>query len=320
MRPQNKEDGMRRTTKSAIALLTLICHVSLWAIETEVVDGMTWRYCFSADDGVLICAVAQDTRGSVTIPASLGGKAVRHIADGTFRHHHGITCVSIPDGVASIGYDAFAGCSNLTHVTIPATVTHVGRRAFASCNEALYDTATIPGVRLVGRWAVGAARELSGPLDLSGVRGVAEDAFFGCTNVTQVRFSNDAVTIGDKAFEKCASLTDVSIPASVTFIGRSAFYGCAKLKDFAVAAENPRYDVENGYLCDRQSGKKCQIGPYLYLSAEDEPCQATCYKPPMFEDFMCTTARLVGQGMVCAVCIAYVALYCFGSALSGKVK
>ena len=305
---------MRNRTKAAITLLTLSCHVSLWAMQTEVVGGKTWSYYPSADGGVCLYAVGRNTCGSLAIPATLGGKTVRHIAAGAFKHCGGLTSVTIPSGVRNIGYDAFAGCSNLTHATIPATVTHVGRRAFAGCNEALYDTATIPGVRLVGRWAVGATAELSGPLDLSGVRGVAEDAFFGCSNMTKLKFADGTVTIGDKAFEGCTRLTGVSIPASVTFVGRSAFYGCASLKDFVVAANNPRYVVEGGCLCDRQSGKKCQIGPNLYLPAENELDQTTCYKTPILKEYMCTTAKWAGKGLAIVVYTAYYAFCIFGRA------
>lgn len=39
----------------------------------------------------------------------------------------------IPDGVTSIGEEAFWGCSSLTSVVIPKSVTSIGRRSFGSC-------------------------------------------------------------------------------------------------------------------------------------------------------------------------------------------
>ena len=41
--------------------------------------------------------------------------------------------VVIPEGVTSIGSEAFRGCSGLTSVTIPKSVTSIGKRAFYSC-------------------------------------------------------------------------------------------------------------------------------------------------------------------------------------------
>ena len=41
----------------------------------------------------------------------------------------------IPDGVASIGVDAFYGCSGLTSAIIPSSVTSIGDRAFLNCSN-----------------------------------------------------------------------------------------------------------------------------------------------------------------------------------------
>ena len=102
-----------------------------------------------------------------------------------------------------------------------------------------------------------------------------------------------------KAFEGCAGLTFVDIPASVTFIGRSAFYGCGSLKEVSVAADNPRYFVEDGCLCDLNTGKKCRIGPYLYLPAEDAWCEANVKQGISYDDFLKTVGR--GSVMVAAI-------------------
>ena len=47
----------------------------------------------------------------------------------------GITSYIIPNGVISIGGNAFRGCENLESVTIPDSVTSIGEGAFASCKN-----------------------------------------------------------------------------------------------------------------------------------------------------------------------------------------
>ena len=46
-----------------------------------------------------------------------------------------MTSVTIPEGVTSIGLDAFFGCSGLTTVTIPSSVTNIGDDAFKNCTQ-----------------------------------------------------------------------------------------------------------------------------------------------------------------------------------------
>ena len=43
--------------------------------------------------------------------------------------------VVIPDGVTSIGFHAFFGCSSLTSVTIPDSVTKIGNEMFWGCRN-----------------------------------------------------------------------------------------------------------------------------------------------------------------------------------------
>ncbi len=47
----------------------------------------------------------------------------------------GLTSVTIPNSVTSIGYSAFLGCSGLTSVTIPNSVTSIGNFAFGNCTN-----------------------------------------------------------------------------------------------------------------------------------------------------------------------------------------
>ena len=157
------------------------------------------------------------------------GTGVTSIELDAFSGCKGLTSVTIPDGVTIIGENAFRSCSGLTSVTIPYGVTRIGQHAFDGCSDALFDTTTIPDVKLVGGWAVGHTSSLSGPLDLTGVRGIGESAFSYCSGLTSVTIPGGVARIGNFVFSGCSGLTSVTIPNSVANIGDSAFSGCSGL-------------------------------------------------------------------------------------------
>ena len=66
---------------------------------------------------------------SLTLPSS-----VTSIGRGAFHGCWKLTSLTIPSGVTSIGYSAFRGCSGLTSLTIPSGVTSIGGYAFYGCS------------------------------------------------------------------------------------------------------------------------------------------------------------------------------------------
>ena len=145
-----------------------------------------------------------------------------------------VTNLAIPDSVTSIGSYAFNGCSRLASVTIPDSLTSIGEKAFDGCSASIFDTTTIPGVKLVDGWTVGNTGSLSGDLNLTCIRGIGDYAFSGCSGLTSVTIGNSVTSIGNSAFYGCSGLTSVTIPNSVTSIGNSAFYGCSGLTSVTI--------------------------------------------------------------------------------------
>ncbi len=171
---------------------------------------------------------------SVAIP---GG--VEEIESSTFKDCSGLTSVIIPSGVTSIGASAFDGCSALTNVTIPDSVTSVGEGVFSGCNDLIFDTKTLPGVKLVDGWVVGYTASLPKELDLTGVRGIGGKVFFDCDELVNVTLPAGVTSIEDSAFYGCNGLKSVTIPASVTSIGEKAFSGCWGLMKIVFEGDAP---------------------------------------------------------------------------------
>ena len=132
--------------------------------------------------------------------------------------------VVVPDGVTRVLMYAFEGCYGLTSLTLPDSLVAFG------CGFDLYDLCdgnTIPGVLLVDGWAVGV--DYPGPtgeLDLAGIRGISDNAFAGCGDLTGVTIPEGVKSIGGWAFSDCSSLTRVSIPDSVEYVSEEAFDAC----------------------------------------------------------------------------------------------
>lgn len=59
--------------------------------------------------------------------------------------------------------------------------------------------------------------------------GIAEHAFSGCTNMTNITLGENVSSIGDNAFYDCSSLQSVNIPDAVANIGKYAFSRCSQM-------------------------------------------------------------------------------------------
>ena len=161
-----------------------------------------------------------------TIPAS-----AKSIGSYAFSGCTGLTEITIPESVTSIGQYAFQNCSNLASIRILSTNLAIDQYAFSGCPASIYDTTTIPGVKLIDGWAVGFTDSLSGDVDLSSVKDIFQGAFNGNRKITSVILPNNLATVPYNAFYNCTSLRTVTIPDTVTRIDGYAFSGCTALQN-----------------------------------------------------------------------------------------
>lgn len=200
-------------------------------------DGVAWI----ANDAFRGCSGLQE----VSIPST-----VAEIDQDAFADCTGLESVILPEGVESIGFETFSGCTGLRKVSIPDSVTSIGNEAFENCTG-VRDGTTVPGLVLVDGWVVGYnGTNLSAHLDLSGLRGLADNAL-AWADLESIILPQGLRAIGAEAFHGCYSLEGVSIPDSVIRIGELAFAGCSALAGIEVGAGNAAFSSLDGALFDK---------------------------------------------------------------------
>lgn len=139
----------------------------------------------------------------------------------------------IPDGIKTIGYDAFSGCAMLTEIKIPDEVTEINGRAFKGCEK--LKSITIPdGVEIISSGMFENCTSLTDVKFGDNVTSIGYDVFKNCLSLTDIKIPDGIETIGSDCFYNCAELTSVTIPNSVTEIDYSAFFGCKKLTSVTI--------------------------------------------------------------------------------------
>ena len=131
-----------------------------------------------------------------------------------FAYCDGITSVTIPNGITSIGQGAFECCTGITSVTIPDSVTST-HAPFRGCT----------GLKTAGPIGGGYDYEF-GWTDKIPVL-----AFRGCTELTSIVIPDGITTIDIWAFSDCTSLMAIKIPNSLITVCANSFQNTGYYND-----------------------------------------------------------------------------------------
>lgn len=141
----------------------------------------------------------------------------------------GLTDLTIPEGVTSVGYGAFYHCDGLKNVTIPSTLTDLEPYAFEKTAwlENWKNGGSVENFKIVGDGILIAYKGTDGKITVpEGVKQIAAGVFKDHKGITDVSLPNSLRVIGEEAFAGCNNLKSVSGGVKVTDIKDRAFAGC----------------------------------------------------------------------------------------------
>ena len=176
--------------------------------------------------------------------------------------------ITLPEGLESIGDNAFDGNPSLKSIHFPASLTSVKANAFMNNNlatitvaagntvynspegsNALIRTAdnelvfgcpatVIPAtVTSIGDYAFYFNYSLKSIVIPEGVVNIGMRAFSWCENLAGIMIPNSVTTIGRQAFLNSSKINEIVIGSGVTTIGPSAFSGCKNVADVSCYAD-----------------------------------------------------------------------------------
>ena len=164
------------TTKAS----TTTTKVSTTTTTTTTAPSSDFTYSVSGGSATVSGYTGGGT--SVSIPAVLGGATVEAIGSYAFEDS-GITSVSMPSALKTIGNGAFGNCTSLSGVSFSGGLKSIGIGAFQNCPS--LTVLTLP----------------------SGLESIGASGFEGCSGLTSVTVPASVTGIGAGAFDGCPNLT-----------------------------------------------------------------------------------------------------------------
>ena len=244
--------GTRSSFKGFVMLVVMMLMTASSAMA-EVIDGFRYVLDSETKTATLLPKKNGQYSGDIVVPEKVKGNdgveyVVTVFVDRCFEDCRGLTSISIPSSVTSLGNECFKGCRGLTSVTIPSSVTSLGEYCFYDCSG--LTSITIP----------------------SSVTSLRDACFDGCSGLPSITIPSSVTSLGNSCFSHCSGLTSITIPSSVTSLGYSCFYGCRGLTSITI----PSSVTSLGNNCFQDCSRLTSITIPSSVASLGENCFKEC--------------------------------------------
>lgn len=223
----------------------------------ETITSGEWQY----DGATIVKYLGNET--SVTVPASIDGQAITSVGEFAFMESPNVLNITLSEGITTLEDYSLMGINRLRSLTLPKSLKTVGtatRNTTIVDNIYVFSLDSWLGIEYTGITVLANASNLyiikgaqpqvseavtkytfneSCPLkkgafsgiknltsaDLKGCTEITTGAFSNCTNLSDVVYSDNLVSIGEGAFTGTA-LKSVIFPESLQTIGSQAYSDC----------------------------------------------------------------------------------------------
>lgn len=177
------------------------------------------------------------------------GSGLKTVGSYAFAYCKYLNTVSAKEGLEVIDNYAFQACESLAKSGVftvvdgqvmeafPSTLKRIGTYAFEGTMAWNNSIALV----IIGDWVVGVSDSATGSMEsvhidqqASGIRGIADYAFYGAMALNTVTIPETVKYIGRCAFYGCASLVNVTLPMSLEAIEEFTFYQCSVLSSIYI--------------------------------------------------------------------------------------
>ncbi|MDI9520778.1 MAG: leucine-rich repeat protein [Bacillota bacterium] len=224
--------------------------LTLYAVWDKVDPGITDHgFTFVRQNEGLLITGYEGTASHPDLPAVINGLPVVGIDDYAFAHNQRLLSITLPEGLQSIGRQAFAG-SRLDNISLPASVTSIGEYAFSNCQELnrVSLTASVPSLP-AGLFA-GCTSLVSLSLP-EGITSIGEACFSGCTFLVSLGLPDSLENVDSLAFQYCRRMVGLNLGPNVYYFAPNAVNGCQALRSIQAASGNASYASQDGLLFDQ---------------------------------------------------------------------